>query len=297
MAVLKATRAFETWKRAYTALRNFFAWCPVKRVSKLTPELAERYAGIRKEQGAAIRTVNIEIGAVKTSLNWAVDNSLILRNPLQRVKKLRGESQGRLRFLDEKEMHRLLQAANGTVYHDIFFAFLKTGMRKGELIHLRWNDVDSERGLIRVGGHRDQAGTDSTKTYRERHLPMDKELAGIIARQPRRPDCPYVFGTERGTARKNNLNRQLKTIAKKAGIEDVNLHTLRHSFASHLVMHGVDLASIKELLGHSTIQMTMRYAHLAKKHLRAAMETMAVPSFQGGPNVAAGPGFKRAATK
>jgi integrase len=297
LEALKGTRAHHTWRRAYTALRNFFSWCPVKQVAKLTPELFQRYAGLRKSKGIAVRTINIELSALKTSLNWGVKNRLIPANPMAQADKLKGESTGRLRFLSEDEMQRLLRASEGSVYHDIFFTFLKTGMRKGELIHLRWEDVDFEQTLIRVGGHRDEHGTDDTKTHRERHLPMDAQLAGVIARQPRRSDCPYVFGTERGTARENNLNRELKKRAGRAGVEDLTLHTLRHTFASHLVMRGVDLASVKELLGHSTIQMTMRYAHLGQEHLRAAMEKMTVPGLAEGPSICAGPGFKRTAAK
>ncbi len=297
LEALKGTRAHHTWRRAHTALKNFFSWCPVNQAMKLTPEVCQRYAAHRKQEGVSIRTINIELGALKTCCNWGVENKLLPANPIARTKMLRGGSKGRLRFLSEDEIRRLLQAAQETVYHDIFYTLIRTGMRKGELVHLRWRDVDFAQGSMRIGGHDDEHGNDDTKTHTERHAPMDADLAEVIARQPRLPGCSIVFPTERGTVRANNLYRELKRHAKKAGIEDINLHTLRHTFASHLVMNGVDLATVKELLGHSTIQMTMRYAHLAKSDLRSAIEKFKVPSLRESPRISAGPGFKRIAAE
>ncbi|MHC4250242.1 MAG: tyrosine-type recombinase/integrase [Planctomycetota bacterium] len=294
---LQGTRSRSTYTSAELSLRHFFTWCRAKTAAKLTPELAENFAAKRKKDNVSVRTINIELTNLKACLNWGVGNGLIPRNPLARLKRLKGESKGRTRFLSEDEIRRLLQAAKDTVYHDIFYVLIRTGMRKSELAHLRWEDIDFTHSLIRVGGHRDEHGTDDTKTHKERHLPMDTDLAEVIARQIRRRGCPHVFGTANGTVRANNFNRELKKHAGRAGIDDVTLHTLRHTFASHLVMNGTDLPSVKELLGHSNIQMTMRYSHLAKEHLRSAMENFKVPSYRNGPSVVAGPGFKRAAAK
>jgi integrase len=293
----KNVSAEQTWSRAEIALRNFFTWCPVKRVMKLTPELFDRYVGYRKGQGVGVRTINIELTNLKTCLNWGVKNRLIPLNPLALASKLRGESKGRLRFLSEDEMARLLKAAQGTLYHDIFYTLIRTGLRKGELIHLRWEDVDFDNALIRIGGYDDEHGVHDTKTHAVRHLPMDDELAGILARQQRRPGSPFVFATEQGSPRNNNLLRELKRYAERAGIAGATLHVLRHTFASHLVMNGVDLPTVKELMGHSTIELTMRYAHLAQDHLREAMAGFTVPNFRDGPAISVGPGFKRTATK
>ena len=188
----KGSAAEGTWARTEVCLRNFFSWCPEKKVSRLTNEVFERYAAHRKAQGISVATINGELASLKRSLNWGVENKLLPVNPLARAKKLRGGSTGRLRFLSEDEIKRLLRAASGSLYHDIYYVLLRTGMRKGELTHLRWEDVDFENRTIRVGGHRDLHGTDDTKTHRQRYLPMDAELSALIARQPRRAGVPSV---------------------------------------------------------------------------------------------------------
>ncbi len=293
LAWLKANRAPATYDWALGGLKCFFTRYPVRRVSKLTPELVRKFVDWRREAGISPGTINGNIRALKGCLNWGVDNNYLSANPLQKVKKVAGESPGRTRYLHDDEIAKLLKAAEGTVYHDIFFTFLKTGMRKKELVHLRWDDIDMKSRFIRIGGHRDENGAHNTKTYRERHVPMDDDLVAVIARQPRKPGCPYVFPTKDGKPRSNNVYTNLKRLAAKAGLEDVNVHTLRHTFASHLVMNGVDLTTVKELLGHSTIEMTMRYAHLANEHLRSAVETLKIPNFRDGAKVVAGPGFER----
>jgi integrase len=274
LAATKATLAESSHQRNRLALKTFFKLISVAKVSGLTPEVCARYAAMRKKEKKSIRTINIETGAIKTCLNWGVRNGLLASSPLSHLRKLKGESPGRLRFLSEDEIDSLLTEAATTLYHDIIFTLIKTGMRRGELVHLQWTDLDFDRRLIRVGGYQNKEEAHHTKTYKERYIPMDDDLEEVLKRQGRVIGCPFVFGTERGTKRLNNLTNRVKDIAKRAKIKDVNLHVLRHTFASHLVMKGVDLPTVQALLGHSTIQMTMRYAHLAPGHLKGAIEKL-----------------------
>ncbi len=260
--------------RSRSSLKSFFDWAGPVKVMKIKPELFSRYAAYRKKQGMSVRTVNIDLTSLKTCFNWALRNNIISRNPLAFMRKLKGESQGRLRFLSEDEIRRLLAAAASTVYYRIIFTFLKTGMRKAELANLHWEDVDFQNRLLRVGGWRDEDGEHHTKTYNVRYIPIDDELAAVLRGHPTVEGSPFVFATIRGTKRTNNMIREVQRLAKKAGIEGVTLHVLRHTFASQIAMKTGDIASLKTLLGHSSIQMTMRYAHLAPSHLRSVVEKL-----------------------
>jgi hypothetical protein len=82
LEALKGTRAHHTWRRAFGALKNFFSWCPVNQIGKLTPEICQRYAAHRRQGGSSIRTINIELGTLKTCCNWGVENRLIPANPV-----------------------------------------------------------------------------------------------------------------------------------------------------------------------------------------------------------------------
>jgi len=160
---------------------------------------------------------------------------------------------------------------NGNVFFDpgyypIIYTFLKTGLRKSELIYLEWSDIDFQKKQIRVVNK----VAHPTKSYKPRYIPMDRKLEKVL-RSIKKTKNPYVFITERDTLRKNNMISKLKITARRAGIEkNVTIHMLRHTYASHLVMAGVDLTTVKALLGHGDIHTTMRYAHLAPDHLRQA---------------------------
>lgn len=135
---------------------------------------------------------------------------------------------------------------------------MNTGLRRGELLSLQWSDVDLEAKVITV-----QAG--NAKNGRQRHLPLNKEALSVITRWARQSNEQGRVFEPRDT--KKGWNALLDA----AHIANFRFHDLRHHFASKLVMVGVDLNTVRELLGHSDIKMTLRYAHLAPEHLSAAV--------------------------
>ena len=140
-------------------------------------------------------------------------------------------------------------------------------MRKGEILSLRWDNLDLKHGFILLN-------QDQTKNSERREIPINNTLKGILQGLTRRLDIPYVFYDSITGKPFQDVKRSFKTALRRAGIGDFRFHDMRHTFASHLVMAGVDLVTVKELLGHKTLTMTLRYAHLAPSHKVKAVDVL-----------------------
>jgi integrase len=260
----KTNKAPASFYRDEVALRNFRTITGYNKLSEVTPRSLEKYKQTRLKM-VSKRTVNLEITMLKAMLNKMVELEVIPKNPIKNVKKIRGPESKTLEFLTNEEIAAILKELTPT-YYPVIYTFLKTGLRKSELVYLEWGDIDFDKKQLRVVNK----VAHPTKSYKPRYIPMDKKLVEVL-RSIKKAKSPYVFITARETMRKNNLITNLKRTAKKAGIKkNVTIHMLRHTYASHLVMAGVDLATVKALLGHADIHTTMRYAHLAPDHLRQA---------------------------
>jgi integrase len=222
-------------------------------------------------EGRSQVTVNRYLAALKS---LAVQNEKVEYNPVKRVKLAR-ENNKRTRYLTEEEEARLLAVLPGD-HHALVQVALHTGMRKGEQLHLRWSDVDFQRKRITIR---------ESKAGEARHIPMNGIVIQTLQAVPRMLHNPHVFyGSNSGEHLKNGIkNTDWKRYLRKAGIEDLHWHDLRHTFASRLVMRGVDLFTVSKLLGHSNLEMTQRYTHLAADYLQQAVEVLVVPGVEQPP--------------
>ena len=218
-----------------------------------------------KAPGGANRTLDV----LRQILNHAIACGYQGGNPARGV--VRNRTPLRTRFLSRTEVARLLAALNahrgrgsGQQQADIIRLLLLTGCRKGELVGLRWSEVSEGTLRLRDG-----------KTG-PRLVYLNDRAQRILLRQPR-TGGPFVFPSLSDSSRHRSLELSLwRKARRKAQIEDVRLHDLRHTFASHAVMQGVPLPVVSRLLGHSRSRMTLRYAHAGDSETEAAAERIGI---------------------
>ncbi len=197
-------------------------------------------------------------------MNYAVARGHVKNNPARGIR--RNPRTPRTRFLSRPEIDRLLGILDRQTRKsdreqaDIIRLLLLTGCRRSEIMRLRWSEVDGDRLLL--------ADTKSGP----RTVPLSSRSRRILERQPGR-GSPFVFPSPRDPSRPRGPQLGLwYRMRREAGIEDVRLHDLRHTHASHAVMNGVPVPVVSRLLGHSSVGMTLRYAHLGDRDIEEAAE-------------------------
>jgi integrase len=205
-------------------------------------------------------TVNRRLCTFKTMFNKAASwGKFSGPNPVQAVKFFKLNNT-RLRFLEKDEIVKLLSHCHDHLKGIVIVA-LNTGMRKAEILGLKWRDVDIKRNILYLH---------ETKNGEKREVPINEQVKTVFINTLRNPQTEYVFNYN--DKRIIDIKRSYCTAVKKSGIKDFTFHDLRHTFASHLVMNGVDLNTVRELLGHKSLQMTLRYSHLSAIHKHKAVE-------------------------
>lgn len=274
-AYSKTNHSPATQKR-YTAVIDHFKtfledYPHITKISQLDPKLFENYKTWRVEEEAHNKTINFELQTLRAIFALAKTWGYIKENPTDGIKRLKITNHIMPRFLKNEECEKLLGACNDWEY-PIFYTFLYTGMRKSELLNLEWAEVDFDRRKIRIKVKESwRPKTD------EREISISSNLLGVLQKlKDHHKKGSLVFQDEGGGPIENNrLRKRLMSLTKKCGFSDVTkLHTLRHTFASHLVMKGVDLPTVSKLMGHKDIDTTMIYSHLADDHVDKAVEKL-----------------------
>ncbi len=208
------------------------------------------------------------MAAIKHMFTKAVEWDMVEEDLLKRVRKVKQlkKNNRRLRYLSKEECQALVNACNGYL-KSIVLTALNTGMRRGELLSLKWDNVDLKHGFILLE-------QEDTKNGERREIPINDTLRWTLEALPRRLDGGNVFFNPETDKPYQTLSAAFIKACKKAGIQDFRFHDLRHTFASILVMAGKDLTTVKELLGHRTLAMTLRYAHLAPSHKVQAVDVL-----------------------
>jgi integrase len=244
------------------------------KINEITTLDIERYKGKLIERGCGTAVINHVLIVLSKFYRCAIDWGWVSQRP--KVKFLRMPPT-KFRFLSHDESRTLRAAASefqGGRWHDMAVCALRTGMRISELAALRWEDIDLDHRIVNVTRGLSGGIETTPKNGKGRAIPMTVDLFETLSKRPR--IGPRVFATTyQPSGFCVTASRAFRGLRRRVGFTDVSWHTLRHTFASLLLMAGVPINSVQYLMGHSSIQMTMRYAHLAPGALDDAMRSLA----------------------
>lgn len=255
-------KTIQSHQNSLNQLRKFFDAGML--MTELTVGRLEDYIYMRR-QSVGNATVNRELAFISKIYTLAIEGGDKLDHPVRQWKakhKRTGtkqplpESKGRLRFLTPSEADRLVSVSPEPLKSMVEVA-LFTGMRRGEVFGLQWSLVNLENAVVSLN-----------RKWKDgfQEMPLSPQAVEAIDRQPR--DSLFVFPAPDGSCRRS-CRTSWENARRRAGLEkDITFHTLRHTFASHAIMAGMDLYELRDLLGHQTLAMTMKYAHLSTKHVR-----------------------------
>jgi len=286
----------KTAKKTYQHIINRFDFLLDRQLNDISAWEIQKWIGERRKLGRAAATINYSVNSLKGALSRAVEWGMIESHNLKSIKPIK-EDNTRIRYLTSEEENSLLTvvydrdqlirekrvSANnhrekrgqplfpcleGVRFVDyvepIILIAMQTGLRRGELLSLTWDDVFFPNSYLVVK-------SSEAKSKKMRIVPLnDTALAALRDWRQQNPFCHYVFisGEDKPLT---DIKKPWLKLVESAKLNNFNFHDLRHHFASKLVMAGVDLNTVRELLGHSDLKMTLRYAHLAPEHKAAAV--------------------------
>ncbi len=233
-----------------------------RRIDEITPWDIERFKASRVER-VTKSTVNRDIAVLKHMFNLAVDWNLLGSNPAKKVPLYRIEEKV-MRVLTHDEEHRLVTAA-APHFRPLIIVAINTGMRRGELLDLQWEQVNFPNRTITIK---------HSKSGRVRHIPINNTAQQALIGLPE-PHAGHVFRF--GGLPIKDTKTAFAGALRRAGIPRCRFHDLRHTFATRLVCLGVDLVTVKQLMGHADISTTMKYTHPSPPHKRDAVARLDSP--------------------
>jgi integrase len=264
--VIEITHTKNSWRNSRQALEKLISFVGSNtQVRDVSKSMAESF--ILSTYQRAKYTASLYKRNLHAVFNRAIDWGYIEKNPFKGIKLSIPENHPV--FINKKELNMIVKQERDPTLAMIYKFAYYTGMRQGEVINLEWNDIDLKRKVIKVRSKQDF----KTKSKREREIPIAKPVKKILNLFNGRTG--YVFNKNGDRYSGSFLAHRFKKVVRALGMnDDIHFHSLRHSFASNLVQKGVSINIVKELLGHSNISVTMRYAHLDSSSLVSAVKLL-----------------------
>ncbi|MBN1574726.1 MAG: site-specific integrase [Deltaproteobacteria bacterium] len=273
-----------TYEYHAEAMKVFQEFISEKKIKSLSPEIYDQYKEWLFDKGLAPRTVDLKLTGIGKMITVLESLKIIPKGVVERPRLIRAKTSKSPTFWEEGEISRILASAQNMHIYDMVILGLNTGLRLGELTHLRWGDVNLDGGFILVQGYSMDFGGETfsfePKDHEIRRIKLNAAAFEVLSRlRPKSELSPWVFANKYGKPRKNNLHRDFRIVTRRAGVEDKGgWHSLRRTFAVHLLMNGADLESLRRLLGHSDIKTTQVYLNVTARFLD---ETVNLVGFRG----------------
>ncbi len=252
-----------TYKRNLKIIKNLNRCFGGMYIYEINALSIEKYKKERANQ-VKLDTINRELALLRAILNKAKEWGK-LQTSVPQIKLFKVDNK-RVRYLLPEEEKMLLNECPEPLKSIVIIA-LNTGMRKGEILSLKWQDIDIKEKFITL--------TD-TKNREKRYVPINETVIDTLIRLDKNPNSEYLFPGINNSSHidESYISHKFKGIVNKLGIKDFRFHDLRHCFASKLVMRGIPLNTVQELLGHKDYKMTQRYSHLSPDHKKYAVEIL-----------------------
>ncbi len=270
LQICETEHSQKTYRVEKQILEDFIGFIGVQYLHQVMADKIEAYK-IKRAKEVSKSTINRALGVIKAFLNRAVALNYLERNPSQFVKRLK-EEQKHIEFVSDDNLKKLLKACSPRV-REIVTVFVLTGMRLGELCHLRWEDIDFRHKQIIIQNQSDW----TTKSRKPRIIPMHPIIENILERLPQ--GGKFVFPTRNDKPVESYIRGEILRYAKKVGVR-ANVKMFRSTFASNLVMSGVDVFSVSKILGHHDVKLTEKhYAHLTPDYLKQSVARLNLSAY------------------
>ena len=257
-----------SWKRDQLALKHLNKFYGEMKLSEITPKAIDDYKKVRINN-VAPATVNRELEVARAMFNLASKwNNFFGKNPVSEAGLFKLDNQ-KERILSNEEEHELLSCAPPYL-KSIIICALNTGMRKNEILTLKWVNVDLDNNLLIID-------VINNKSKKVKRIPINSKLRKILlSLRLKSGGNKFVFLSSKGEhySCQDSLNRAFHLALKKANIQGLRFHDLRHTAATRMIEKGVNIVAVSKILGHSDIKITMRYAH-PENSLIEAVESLA----------------------
>jgi integrase len=265
----KAKKTYIHYKRSVKALEKA---APVVRLAEITPELLERIYGRWRANGLGLYARNKYLQDLKAMMRWAEGHKLL---PSQNwlLVKADAEPKGRLHFWPPDDLETLINTAEAH-WKTIVMLGAKAGLRRAEIYWLPWEHVDFDRQRVHIAPVYDEKNLLwKPKDNQRRHIPMTAKLLGYLRELKKTAESRFVLAEGSYRWALETLSINFPRTVKRAGLKG-SIHTLRHTFGSHLAIAGVSEKKIMELMGHSSLDQTAIYTHLMPETLEDAIKKL-----------------------